>query len=53
MVLCLSDQCPKLGPLEGDRGAFGVMFVISIAVARGRDDPVEVASQTCKPPKRL
>ncbi len=53
MVLCLSDQSSQLGPLERDRGAFGVMFVISVAVPGGRDHTVEVASQAYKAPKYL
>jgi hypothetical protein len=29
------------------------MLVISVAVPRSRDDPVEVAGQACQAPKRL
>lgn len=45
MPLHLSYEGSDLGPLERDRCPFGVVLIIGVAVARGRNHGVEVVRQ--------
>ena len=46
------DQGRDLGPLERDRAAFGIVFVVAGGVCRVFDDLLEVAGESIDPPLR-
>lgn len=51
MVAGLADQRGRVLPLESDRGAFGVVFIVSAGLAQRVDDPGKLTLQPGQPLK--
>jgi len=53
MLARLTYERLDLGSFEGDRGALGIVLVVGVGVARGRDDRVEVGAEVRQARERL